>query len=113
MPYEFTHATPEMHLDCEPMKSFSLEFGAILAKWNLANVLGICSLEEKPIDRPATMEFTSGRVNITLPFDIAPDDGNIVNAMWQFSSDNSDSSSCVRPMCEGKRSTNAPAILPS
>lgn len=33
------------------------------------------------------MEFTSGRANITLPFDIAPHDGNIIDAMWQFSPD--------------------------
>lgn len=62
------------------------ELGAILKKWNLVDVLGICSLGGKSIDRPATMEFTSGRANITLPFDIAPQDGSAIDAMWQFGS---------------------------
>lgn len=85
-PYEFTHTAQEISLDSQPVQSFSAEFGAILAKWNLANVFGICSLSDKPIDRPTTMEFTSGRANITLPFDITPDDGNTIDAMWRFSS---------------------------
>ncbi len=86
-PYEFAHAAAGMPLDDRQMQAFFVELGAILEKWNLANVLGICSLGETPIDRPATMEFTSGRANITLPFDMAPNDGNVVDAMWQFSSD--------------------------
>lgn len=104
-PYEFTYAAQEILLDCPPMQSFFVEFNAILAKWNLAHILGICSLKEKPIDRPATMEFTSGRANITLPFDIAPDDGNIIDAMWQFSSDPLASSPQRGPVCESKRNT--------
>ena len=90
-PYEFTHAAPEISLDSQAMQPFVLELRAILEKWDLANILGICSLGEKCIDRPATMEFTSGRANITLHFDIAPHDGNIIDAMWQFSPDPSGS----------------------
>lgn len=101
-PYEFTHMAPEIPLDCQPMQSFFQELGAILAKWNLANILGICSLNEMLIDRPATMEFTSGRANITLPFDIAENDGNNVDAMWQFSSDQLGSSPHTGPTGKGK-----------
>ena len=63
------------------MQSFLLELGAILEKRNLANTLGICSLGEKSIDRPATIEFTSGRANITLPFDIAPYNSNVIDTI--------------------------------
>ncbi len=64
-PYEFTHAGEEIRLESEQMQSFLAEFGAILAEKNLSNILGICSLREKPFDRPTTTEFTSGRANIT------------------------------------------------
>lgn len=102
MPYEFAHASQEILLDCQAMQSFFLDFGAILERWNLANILGICSLKEKPIDRPATMEFTSGRANITLPLDIAPNNGNIIDAMWQFSSYSLGSSARVKNAAAGE-----------
>ena len=105
-PYEFTHAALMISLDSHPMQSFLLELKVILEKWNLANIFGVCSLEEKPIDRPATMEFTSGRANITLPFDIAPRDGNIIDAMWQFVSDPLSSSVHSGLMCQGQRNMN-------
>ena len=85
-PYEFVHTAVETPLDRHPMPSFLLELAAIFEKWNLTDILGIYSVGEKSIDRPTTMEFTSGRANITLPFDIAPNDGNVIDAMWQFSS---------------------------
>ena len=85
-PYEFAYAAVEIYLYHHPMQSFLLELGTILEKHNLANILGICFLGEKSIDRPTTIEFTSGRVNITLPFDIAPHNGNVINIIWQFGS---------------------------
>lgn len=85
--YEFAHAAAGMHLDDRQMQAFFVELDVILEKWNLVNVLGICSLGETPINRSATMEFTSERANITLPFDMAPNDGNVVDVMWQFSFD--------------------------
>ena len=85
-PYEFTHADQETTLDNQPMQLFLAEFGVILAKWNLANIIGLCSLKETQIERPTTMEFTSGRANITFPFDVTPSDGNVVDAIWQFQS---------------------------
>lgn len=93
-PYEFTHTVQETLLDNQLIQSFSVEFAAILAKWKLTNVFGVCSLKEQPIDSPTTMEFTSGRANITLPFDITPDDGNTTDAMWRFSSN---------PICSSPR----------
>ncbi len=106
-PYEFAHAAVEVSLYRHPMQSFLLELGAILEKRNLANILGICSLGEKSIERPTTMEFTSGRANITLPFDIAPHDGNVIDAMWQFSSDPLGSSVHAGPTSQGQRNTNS------
>ncbi|KAL9104773.1 MAG: hypothetical protein Q9163_000323 [Psora crenata] len=106
-PYEFTHAAVEVSLHHHLMQPFLLELGAILEKRNLANILGICSLGEKFIDSPATMEFTSGRANITLPFDIAPHDGTVIDAMWRFSSDPLGSSVHAGPTSQedGKRPT--------
>jgi hypothetical protein len=106
-PYEFAHTAVEVSLDCRPMQSFLLELAAILKKWNLTNILGLCSLGAKSLDGPATMEFTSGRANITLPFDIAPNDGNTIDAMWQFSSDPLSSSVHAGPKCPGQRNPNS------
>lgn len=100
-PYEFAHAAVEVSLYCHPIQSFLLELGTILEKHNLANILGICSLGNKSIDKPTTMEFTEGRANITLPFDIAPHDGNIIDAMWQFSSHPLGSSNHAGPTSQG------------
>ncbi|KAL8957737.1 MAG: hypothetical protein Q9193_005068 [Seirophora villosa] len=86
-PYEFAHAAAVASLDRHPMPSFLVDLAVILQKWKLTNILGLCSLGETSVDEPATMEFTEGRVNITLPFDIAPNDGSTINAMWQFGSD--------------------------
>ena len=101
-PYEFTRTEQETSLDSQPMQSFLEEFAAILAKWNLTNIVGITSLKGTPVDGSTTMEFTSGRANITLPFDIAPNDGNVVDAMWQFSSRPAGSSLRVGPKGESK-----------
>ncbi|KAL8724399.1 MAG: hypothetical protein Q9166_007970, partial [cf. Caloplaca sp. 2 TL-2023] len=85
-PYEFAYKAVVAPLDRHPMQGFLLELAAILNKYNLTNILGICSLGETSVDGPATIEFTEGRANITLPFDIAPNDGGAIDAMWQFSS---------------------------
>ena len=106
-PYEFAHTAVEVALDRHPMPSFLRELAAILEKWNLTDILGVMFLGEKSIDRAATMEFTSGRANITLPFDIAPNDGNNIDAIWQFSSDPLGSSVHAGPKCQGQRNTNS------
>ncbi|KAL8649468.1 MAG: hypothetical protein Q9210_004374 [Variospora velana] len=110
-PYEFAYTALEVSLDRQPMQSFLLELAAILEKWNLTNILGICSLGEKSIDRPATMEFTSGRANITLPFDITPNDGNVIDATWQFSSNPSSSSVHAGPNCQGPKNGQRPMVF--
>ena len=82
------------------MQLFLAEFRTIINKWKLGNVFGICSLKEEPIGGPVTMEFTSGYTNMTLPFNIAPNDSNIVDAMWQFSSTLPGSSMQVASMAQ-------------
>jgi len=84
VPYEFVCSDAKTSL--AQTQQFLAEFRAIINEWKLANVFGICSLKEDSIGGPVTTEFMSGRANITLPFDITPDDGNLVDAMWQFSS---------------------------
>ena len=103
-PYEFAHAADvEVSLGRHPIQSFLLELAAVLEKWHLTNILGICSLPENSLSKPPTMEFTSGRANITLPFDIAPHDGNVIDAMWQFSADPMDGSPYAGVACQGQR----------
>ena len=80
-PYEFAYAAVEVSLHHHSMQSFLLELRAILEKHNLANILGICSLGKRFIDRPIAIKFTSGRANTTLPFDNAPHDGNVIDAI--------------------------------
>lgn len=83
--YEFVHAAAKMSLDDHQMQAFFVKLNIILKKWNLINVLDICSLEETFINRSAIMKFISERVNITLSFDMTSNDDNVVDVMWQFS----------------------------
>ena len=106
-PYEFAHAAVEVSLQHHTMQPFLLELGTLLKKHNLTNILGICSLGRKSIDKPTTMEFTSGRANITLPFDITPHDGNVIDAIWQFSSHPLDSSVHAGPTSQGQQNINS------
>ena len=85
VPYEFAHAAVDVSLHRHTTQAFLLELSTFLEKHNLTNILGICSLRRKSIDKP-TIEYISGRANITLPFDITPHDGDVVDAIWQFSS---------------------------
>ncbi|KAL8824745.1 MAG: hypothetical protein Q9170_008056 [Blastenia crenularia] len=92
-PYEFAYTPVAVPFDHHPMPSFLLELAAVLKKWNLTNIFGLCSLGEVSVGTPKAMEFTEGRANITYPFDIRPNEGSAVDAMWQFSSDPLNSSS--------------------
>ena len=58
------------------MQWFQAEFGAILARWDLANSLGICSFQERSSDRLTTME-------IMFLFDIAPSDSYLSGAIYE------------------------------
>ena len=67
-PYEFALVAVDVSLYRHPMQSFFLELGTILEKHNLANILGVCSLGKRFINRPTTIEFTSGRANNNASF---------------------------------------------
>ena len=83
-PYEFTHRGVKI-TETPRLQVFFEELGNLLKNRNLDDVLGVCSLDGQPRHAPATMEFTSGRANITLPFDITPKDGSTIDAIWQSS----------------------------
>ena len=48
--------------------------------------LGVCAFTREDQDATTQVEFTQGRANITLPFDIDPQDGpdRSIEAVWQF-----------------------------
>ena len=73
----------EVSLHRHPMKCFPLGPGVIHKQRNLADTLGIYSSGEKLVDRPTNVESTSGRANITLPFN---HNSRVIDATWQSSS---------------------------
>jgi hypothetical protein len=77
IPYEFFCS--DIKISLAQMQPFLAEFRTIINKWKLANIFGICSLKEESIGGPVTTEFISRYTNITLPFDITPDNGNLIN----------------------------------
>ncbi|KAL9014416.1 MAG: hypothetical protein Q9173_000937 [Seirophora scorigena] len=84
-PYEFAHAAVVASADRHPMPSFLVESAVMLQKWKLTNLLGLCSLGETSVEDPVTMEFSDGRVNITLST-FAPNYGSAIDAVWQLGS---------------------------
>ncbi|KAL9094259.1 MAG: hypothetical protein Q9165_003399 [Trypethelium subeluteriae] len=86
MPYEFTYSGRKAALDSCHLQRFLGAVRTILVTFGLVDVFGICLLDGSGVDVPATTEFTSGRANVTLSFDIAPNDGMSIDAMWQFHS---------------------------
>ncbi|PMD18682.1 hypothetical protein NA56DRAFT_661318 [Hyaloscypha hepaticicola] len=62
------------------------ELRALLDRLSLPEKLGICVFTGEDLDSTTRVEFTQGRANITLPFDIAPEDGpnRSIEAVWQF-----------------------------
>ncbi|KAL9066408.1 MAG: hypothetical protein Q9157_007153 [Trypethelium eluteriae] len=84
MPYEFTYHGRKVPLDSFHLQRFLEAVRTILDTFGLMDIFGICLLDGKKIDSSATIEFTSGRANITLPFDIGPYNGVGIDAMWQF-----------------------------
>ena len=59
-PYEFMHAASELSPDDHHLHSFVQELSTVLKKWNLADVLGICSLAGRSIDEPSNMSPLAG-----------------------------------------------------
>lgn len=84
MPYEFTYKGTEIAMD-NRIREFLSEYKTVLENTDLKNVLGLCTLDGvNSASVTPTMEFTSGRANITLPFDVNPSGGGAVDAMWQI-----------------------------
>jgi hypothetical protein len=84
MPYEFTHQGAHVSMD-DHMQDFLAEYRAILEKNQASHILGHCTLDGMPAENhPPSMEFTSGRANITLPFDVHASEGDAAEAMWQI-----------------------------
>ena len=65
---------------------FLSELRALLQRLGLTEKLGICAFTREDQDSTTRVEFTQGRANITLPFDIAPEEGQdrSIEAVWQF-----------------------------
>ena len=84
IPYEFTAGAE--HIDMDKYVAFFSELSDALHSNGLADNLGLCSAESiTEMASGPTTEFTSGRVNITLPFDPDPLGGNNVDAAWNIS----------------------------
>lgn len=83
--YEFTYKTFLQH-NLSDFQPFLSELRALLDRLGMIEKLGICALDSEDVDSDTPVEFTQGRANITLPFDIAPKDGpnRSIEAAWQF-----------------------------
>ena len=83
IPYEFT-AWAE-NIDMDTHAAFLVEMSQALRSSGLAHNLGLCSAGSiAGKDSEPTVEFTSGRANVTLPFDRDPQEGNSVDAAWKI-----------------------------
>lgn len=81
--YEFAHAPRAKPLD-DGVSDFLPELARMLEHLKLTGTLGIFALEDEPANSAPKMEFTEGRANITLPFDISGPQKDSIEAMWQF-----------------------------
>lgn len=84
-PYEFTYGL-SLQPDVSGFQPFISELKALLDRLELTEKLGICVFAGEDLESTTQVEFTQGRVNITLPFDIAPETGSdrSIEAVWQF-----------------------------
>lgn len=84
-PYEFAYDVSSLP-DVSGFQPFISELRALLNRLGLTEKLGICVFTGEDTDSTTRVEFTQGRANITLPFDIAPEDGpnRSIEAVWQF-----------------------------
>lgn len=83
-PYEFAY---DQNLpDVSDFQPFLSELRVLLKRLRLTDKLGICAFRSEDLYSTTQVEFTQGRANITLPFDIAPEDGpnRSIEAVWQF-----------------------------
>lgn len=83
MPYEFTYGGVKVSMG-DHMREFLSEYRSVLEKNHTSHIFGLYTLDEvSPAPAAPTVEFTSGRANIILPFDENPSEGGVVEAMWQ------------------------------
>ena len=84
-PYELAYDIASRP-DIGSFQPFLSEMGALLDRLGLTGKLGICAFTREDQAATTQVEFTQGRANITLPFDIAPQDGpdRSIEAVWQF-----------------------------
>lgn len=83
-PYEFIHSESAVAA-IENFPEFLHALHERLDALGLSNTFGIYAVDGKDNDG-LRVEFTQGRANITLPFDIDPQVGsqNFIEAMWEF-----------------------------
>ena len=84
-PYEFVYDVASRP-DVGGFRPFLSELRALLDRLGLMEKLGVCAFTREDQDATTQVEFTQGRANITLPFDIDPQDGpdRSIEAVWQF-----------------------------
>ncbi|KUJ11613.1 uncharacterized protein LY89DRAFT_674189 [Mollisia scopiformis] len=80
VPWKTSSHDEQMSAALEPFLS---ELRAVLKRLGLLEKLGICAFTSEDADSDAQMEFTLGRANITLLFDVDPGDDSI-DAVWKF-----------------------------
>ncbi|RFU75000.1 serine threonine kinase, variant 1 [Trichoderma arundinaceum] len=82
IPYEFS--TEARQVDMSQHYDFVHELGKLIHSCGLSDNLVLCLLDSiADTTKGPTTEFTSDRANITLPFDIGPEDRQSVEAAWQ------------------------------
>lgn len=88
VPYEFTGNQLDSLPEDRNYDRFVKDLGGSLQRLQLDQMLGLCRITTSSVDSPPTMEFTSGRANVTVP-DVMwalGGDSAAVEASWQFGS---------------------------
>ena len=83
IPYEFGWGS-ESKVSLDDYTDFLAHFSSALQEHGLSEILGLCTLDAFETGGEPSMEFTSGRANIMLPFDVSPNEGGAVDAAWQI-----------------------------
>ena len=102
VPYEFEYGALRVDLEDLSILPFIHALRRLLHERALDGIIGICSLNGRTIESPPTTEFTSGRANITLPFDVSPGHDDSIDAEWYFYPVSIDTSSETKIVGKGK-----------
>ena len=83
--YKFAYNVSSL-LNISGFQLFISKLRALLNRLGLTEKLSIYVFTSEDLDLTTQVEFTQGRANITLPFNIAPKDGpnRLIKAVWQF-----------------------------